>query len=38
MNGLPCKNPKQATPDDFFTSGLDKPGNTNNKVSHKYNL
>ncbi|XP_078167472.1 germin-like protein 8-2 [Carex rostrata] len=38
VNGLPCKNPKQATPDDFFFSGLDKPGNTNNKVGFNVTL
>lgn len=31
-NGFVCKDPKLATPDDFFFSGLDKPGNTSNKV------
>ncbi|KAJ6801041.1 putative germin-like protein 2-1 [Iris pallida] len=30
VNGLVCKDPKQAKPDDFFFAGLDKPGNTSN--------
>ncbi|XP_020112013.1 putative germin-like protein 2-1 [Ananas comosus] len=31
-NGLVCKDPRLVTTDDFFFSGLDKPGNTSNKV------
>ena len=32
MNGKVCKDPKLATPNDFFFSGLRLPGNTSNKV------
>ena len=32
MNGKFCKDPKIVTADDFFFSGLDKPGNTSNPV------
>ncbi|POO02972.1 Germin [Trema orientale] len=32
VNGKFCKNPKLANADDFFTSGLNIPGNTNNAV------
>ncbi|KAL5552388.1 hypothetical protein UlMin_002564 [Ulmus minor] len=32
VNGKFCKDPKLATAEDFFTSGLNIPGNTNNKV------
>ena len=32
MNGKFCKDPKLATAEDFFTSGLNIPGNTKNKV------
>ena len=32
VNGKFCKNPKLANANDFFTSGLNIPGNTNNKV------
>lgn len=32
VNGFVCKDAKLATADDFFFSGLDKPGNTSNKV------
>jgi len=38
VNGLVCKNPKLATPEDFFVSGLDKPGNTANKVGSNVTL
>ena len=31
VNGRFCKDPKLATADDFFFSGLNKPGNTDNK-------
>ncbi|KAH9614831.1 hypothetical protein KSS87_000297 [Heliosperma pusillum] len=30
VNGMFCKNPMEATPDDFFYKGLDIPGKTNN--------
>ncbi|KAL2937725.1 Germin-like protein [Bienertia sinuspersici] len=32
VNGMFCKNPMEAKPEDFFLSGLDKPGNTDNRV------
>ncbi|KAL5574337.1 hypothetical protein UlMin_023934 [Ulmus minor] len=32
VNGKFCKDPKLATAEDFFTSGLNIPGNTKNKV------
>lgn len=32
MNGFFCKDPKQAKAEDFFFSGLDKPGDTTNQV------
>ena len=32
MNGKFCKDPKLANAEDFFFSGLDKPGNTDNPV------
>ncbi|KAJ4721154.1 Germin-like protein subfamily 1 member [Melia azedarach] len=32
VNGKFCKDPKLAKPEDFFFSGLDKPGNTANQV------
>ena len=32
VNGFVCKDPKLATPDDFFFTGLDKPGNTTNPI------
>ncbi|KAK8634023.1 hypothetical protein V6N13_014852 [Hibiscus sabdariffa] len=32
VNGKFCKDPKLAVADDFFFSGLNKPGNTNNQV------
>ncbi|XP_073116931.1 putative germin-like protein 2-1 [Elaeis guineensis] len=32
VNGLVCKDPKMAKPEDFFFSGLDKPGDTGNKL------
>ncbi|XP_058106773.1 putative germin-like protein 2-1 [Magnolia sinica] len=32
VNGFVCKDPKMVKADDFFFSGLDKPGNTANKV------
>ncbi|KAJ4748326.1 germin-like protein 2 [Rhynchospora pubera] len=38
VNGLPCKNPELATPDDFFFAGLDKPSNTDNKVGFNVTL
>ncbi|KAI9201471.1 hypothetical protein LWI28_023937 [Acer negundo] len=35
VNGLACKDPKLVTPDDFFFSGLDIPGNTSNPFGSK---
>ncbi|XP_042375272.1 putative germin-like protein 2-1 [Zingiber officinale] len=35
VNGLPCKDSKRVTVDDFFFSGLDKAGNTSNAVGSK---
>ncbi|XP_010251866.1 PREDICTED: putative germin-like protein 2-1 [Nelumbo nucifera] len=35
VNGKFCKNPYYTTADDFFFSGLDKPGNTSNSVGSK---
>ncbi|KAK1304848.1 putative germin-like protein 2-1 [Acorus calamus] len=35
VNGLVCKDPKLAQADDFFFTGLDKPGNTSNPVASK---
>ncbi|XP_031474149.1 putative germin-like protein 2-1 [Nymphaea colorata] len=32
VNGKVCKNPMMAKPEDFFFSGLDKPGNTSNPL------
>lgn len=32
VNGFVCKNPNAATADDFFFAGLDKAGNTSNKL------
>ncbi|KAH7543369.1 hypothetical protein FEM48_Zijuj02G0176900 [Ziziphus jujuba var. spinosa] len=32
VNGKFCKDPKYVTANDFFFSGLDKPGNTSNRV------
>ncbi|KAK1280843.1 Germin-like protein 8-2 [Acorus gramineus] len=32
VNGFVCKNPMKVDADDFFFSGVNKPGNTNNKV------
>ncbi|XP_058100939.1 putative germin-like protein 2-1 [Magnolia sinica] len=32
VNGFVCKDPKEVQADDFFFMGLDKPGNTDNKV------
>ncbi|XP_073116930.1 putative germin-like protein 2-1 [Elaeis guineensis] len=32
VNGFVCKDPKMAKPEDFFFSGLDKPGDTGNKL------
>ena len=33
MNGKFCKDPKLTEAEDFFFSGLDKPGNTSNPVA-----
>ncbi|CAN1765801.1 Germin-like protein subfamily 1 member 18 [Linum perenne] len=38
VNGNVCKDPKKVTADDFFLSGLDKPGNTSNPVGSKVTL
>lgn len=35
VNGKLCKDPKLATADDFFFSGLDKAGNTSNAVGSR---
>ena len=38
VNGLVCKDPKLAVPEDFFLSGLDRPGNTDNPVGSNVTL
>ncbi|XP_021765991.1 germin-like protein [Chenopodium quinoa] len=38
VNGLFCKNPMDAKPEDFFIDGLDKPGNTSNRVQSAVTL
>lgn len=38
VNGLVCKNPKDVKADDFFFSGLDKPGDTENKLGSNVTL
>uniref|UniRef100_A0A6V7QYG1 Germin-like protein n=1 Tax=Ananas comosus var. bracteatus TaxID=296719 RepID=A0A6V7QYG1_ANACO len=38
VNGFVCKDPNVATPEDFFLPGLDKPGNTMNKVGSSVTL
>ncbi|KAJ3697347.1 hypothetical protein LUZ61_001052 [Rhynchospora tenuis] len=38
VNGVACKNPNQATADDFYFPGLDNPGNTSNKLGSAVNL
>jgi quercetin dioxygenase-like cupin family protein len=38
VNGVACKDPNQITVDDFYFSGLDKPGNTSNKLGSAVNL
>ena len=35
VNGLACKDPKLANAEDFFFTGLNKPGNTTNKLGSK---
>ncbi|XP_077242816.1 putative germin-like protein 2-1 [Tasmannia lanceolata] len=35
VNGFVCKDPKFAQADDFFFTGLDKPGNTSNQLGSK---
>ncbi|POO01025.1 Germin [Trema orientale] len=35
LNGFVCKDPKLVQADDFFFSGLDKPGNTSNPVGSR---
>ncbi|XP_026665237.2 putative germin-like protein 2-1 [Phoenix dactylifera] len=38
VNGFVCKDPKMANAEDFFSSGLDKPGNTGNKLGSNVTL
>ncbi|XP_072963382.1 putative germin-like protein 2-1 [Typha angustifolia] len=38
VNGFVCKDPKEAKAEDFFFSGLDKAGDTNNKLGSKVTL
>ncbi|KAK9691725.1 hypothetical protein RND81_09G214700 [Saponaria officinalis] len=38
VNGLFCKNPMDATPEDFLFKGLDNPASTNNKVGSNVTL
>ncbi|XP_058106732.1 putative germin-like protein 2-1 [Magnolia sinica] len=38
VNGFLCKDPKMVQADDFFFSGLDRPGNTSNKVRSNVTL
>uniref|UniRef100_A0A1D1YSA6 Germin-like protein n=1 Tax=Anthurium amnicola TaxID=1678845 RepID=A0A1D1YSA6_9ARAE len=38
VNGVVCKNPMLAKPDDFSFSGLDKPGNTSNPLGSMVTL
>ncbi|KAL1822284.1 hypothetical protein ACET3Z_009062 [Daucus carota] len=38
VNGLVCKNPNNATAEDFFTSGLNEPGDTSNAVGSNVTL
>ncbi|KAK9691758.1 hypothetical protein RND81_09G217600 [Saponaria officinalis] len=38
VNGLFCKNPMQATPEDFLFKGLDIPASTNNKLGSNVTL
>ncbi|KAM7269790.1 hypothetical protein ACFE04_025287 [Oxalis oulophora] len=38
VNGKLCKDPKLVTAEDFFFSGLDKPGNTHNPPGSKVNI
>lgn len=38
MNGKFCKDPKLVTAEDFFTSGLNIPGNTSNRLGSKINI
>ncbi|KAG8379773.1 hypothetical protein BUALT_Bualt07G0124300 [Buddleja alternifolia] len=35
VNGMICKDPKMVTADDFFFSGLNKPGNTSNPLGSR---
>ncbi|KAL0378162.1 UNVERIFIED_CONTAM: Germin-like protein subfamily 1 member 16 [Sesamum radiatum] len=35
VNGKICKDPNTVTPDDFFFSGLNKPGNTSNPLGSR---
>ncbi|KAJ3693536.1 hypothetical protein LUZ60_009016 [Juncus effusus] len=37
VNGLVCKNPNVVTPEDFFFQGLDKAGDTSNKLGSSVN-
>ncbi|XP_022747205.1 germin-like protein subfamily 1 member 7 [Durio zibethinus] len=38
VNGKFCKDPKLANPEDFFSSGLNIPGNTSNQLGSKVTL
>ncbi|KAJ8432569.1 hypothetical protein Cgig2_026617 [Carnegiea gigantea] len=38
VNGLFCKNPMDVKPEDFFSGGLDKPGNTHNNLGFNVSL
>ncbi|GMN25903.1 hypothetical protein TIFTF001_001107 [Ficus carica] len=38
VNGKFCKNPKLVTPEDFFSSGFNIPGNTNNQLGFSANV
>ena len=38
VNGFACKDPKLVDANDFFLSGLDKPGNTSNPVGSRVTL
>ncbi|KAK9101525.1 hypothetical protein Scep_024955 [Stephania cephalantha] len=38
VNGKFCKNPKLVTPNDFYLSGFDKPGNTSNSFGYNATL
>ena len=38
VNGFVCKNPKMVKAEDFFFSGLDKPGDTDNRLGSNVTL